>query len=136
MFLLFTRLRLHDFFPTGNTEWCDDCGNFGHCIADKCGGDGTKEGNKECWLIDGRTGQEISSSRHTVDCSEPCVKKCKKVCDDCEAVGECEECGVQSVKKGTKECWMVDEETGQEVPSTRESEPCEESCFVPCMYMI
>ena len=126
---------MHDFFPTGNTKECDDCGNFGKCIADDCGGDGIKKGTKECWIIDGRTGKEKPSSRESVPCSEPCVKICAKLCDDCGDFGDCQECGVESVMTGTRECWMVDKETNQEVPSTRKTEPCESTCFVPCMYI-
>ena len=132
MFRFFSRLRLHDFFPTGDKEECDDCGNFGNCIADDCGGDGIREGTKECWIIEGKTGKEKPSSRQSIPCNEPCVKICEKLCGDCGDFGDCQECGVESVMTGTKECWMVDKETNQEVPSTRKTEPCEASCFVPC----
>ena len=72
------------------------------------------------------------SSRHSVPCSEPCVKICDKLCGDCGDFGDCKECGVESVMTGTKECWMVDNETDQEVASTRKMEPCELPCFIPC----
>ncbi|KAK2193943.1 hypothetical protein NP493_4g03049 [Ridgeia piscesae] len=115
-----------------NTVDSSDCGNFGNCIADDCGGDGIREGTKVCWVIDGRTGKEKPSSRQSVPCSEPCVKICDKLCGDCGDFGDCKECGVESVMTGTKECWMVDNETDEEVPSTRKTEPCVLPCFIPC----
>ena len=132
MFYFSARLRLHDFFPTGDKKQCDDCGNFGNCIADDCFGNGIRNGTKDCWIIEGKTGEEKTSSRHSVLCSEPCIKKCETVCGDCGDFGDCKECGIESVMTGTKQCWMVDKVTEQEVPSTRRTEPCEEPCFVPC----
>ena len=115
-------------------EECDECGNFGPC-SESCGADGTMQGTKECWLVDADTRVELPSSRHTVDCEGPCFNKCPvEVCDDeCGNFGPCSEsCGADGIMKGTKECWLVDADTRVEIPSSRRTIDCDETCFNKC----
>ena len=108
-----------------------DCEQFEGCDAEECG-TGTKQGTKECWVIDGRTGQEKPNSRHQLPCSEPCSKSCIEKCDeDCVNYGPCiADPGPYGLRRGTKECWAIDAETGKEIPTTRYTVDCDETCFI------
>ena len=116
-------------------EVCDDeCGSLGPC-SESCGANGIMMGTKECWMVNEDTRVEIPSSRHTVDCDEPCFNKCPlKVCDEeCGNLGPCSEsCGAEGTMKGTKECWLVDADTRVEMPNSRFTIDCDETCFNKC----
>ena len=115
------------------TEECGRCGNYGSC-SESCGADGTKQGTKDCWLNDGVTGMEIDGSRHEVSCSNTCFNKCPiPRCGPCKDYGSCSEsCGAEGTKEGTKDCWLEDADTGEEIVDSRHKVPCSDTCEKPC----
>ncbi|KAI0236837.1 hypothetical protein LSAT2_012606, partial [Lamellibrachia satsuma] len=115
------------------TEECGRCGNYGSC-SESCGADGTKQGTKDCWLNDGVTGMEIDGSRHEVPCSDTCFNKCPiRRCGPCGDYGSCSEsCGAEGTKEGTKDCWLEDADTGEEIVDSRHDVPCSDTCEKPC----
>ncbi|KAK2181974.1 hypothetical protein NP493_373g02048 [Ridgeia piscesae] len=115
-------------------EECGECGQFGECDADQCNVPGSKEGTKECWEVRDSDGVERENSRKTVPCTEPCSITCVEVCDDeCGNLGPCSEsCGADGITKGTKECWTVNGDTRVEIPSSRHTVDCDETCFNKC----
>ena len=128
-------LNIHGLFPTGKTKECGDCGNFGDC-SESCGAEGIKEGTKECWLVDGKTGLEVPSSRETLQCNDTCYDKCPPIprCGLCGNYGSCSEsCGAEGTKEGTKDCWFEDADTGEEIDNSRHGVNCSETCFKECL---
>ncbi|KAK2151819.1 hypothetical protein NP493_2565g00008 [Ridgeia piscesae] len=117
----------------GNTEVCGDCGDFSDCNAD-CGIEGIMEGTRDCWLVSGVTGQEIPSSRKKVPCSDKCLVPCPvEECGPCGEYGPCSEsCGEEGTRKTTKDCWLNDGTTREEMDGTRKQVPCTETCLIPC----
>ena len=119
---------------SGKTKECGDCGNFGDC-SESCGAEGIKEGTKECWLVDGKTGLEVPSSRETMQCNDTCYAKCPPIptCGQCGNYGSCSEsCGAEGTKEGTKDCWLEDADTGKEIDDSRHGVTCSETCYVKC----
>ena len=110
---------------------CGECGHYEDCS--KSCGEGRKEGYKECWVVNG-VNEEVPGSRHSVSCTDRCFITCPvKECGDCGDYGPCSEsCGAEGTQQTTRECWMNDGETGEEIPGNRYKEMCNKICFIPC----
>ena len=112
---------------------CGPCGEYGPC-SESCGKEGTKETTKDCWLNDGTTGEEITNTRKQQPCVETCLFACPvPKCGPCGEYGPCSEsCGIEGTKETTKDCWLNDGTTGEEINDTRKQEPCVETCLIAC----
>ena len=112
---------------------CGPCGEYGPCSV-SCGAEGTREAVKDCWMNDGTTGEEIVGTRKGVACTETCVISCPwPECGPCGEYGSCSEsCGIEGTREATKDCWLHDGTTGEEIPDTKKQEPCVESCLNVC----
>ncbi|KAK2151820.1 hypothetical protein NP493_2565g00004 [Ridgeia piscesae] len=112
---------------------CGPCGEYGSC-SESCGEEGTRETTKDCWLNDGTTGEEIDGTREQEPCVETCLIPCPvPECGPCGEYGPCSEsCGEEGTRETTKDCWLNDGTTGEEIDGTREQEPCVETCLIPC----
>ena len=109
---------------------CGPCGSYGQC-SESCGVAGIKRGTKDCWVVDGATNVEIEGSRHPERCSDTCENEC--TCGPCEDFSQCSEsCGAEGTKAGQKDCWAIDETTGNEIPSSRHKENCNDKCENLC----
>ena len=116
--------------PCHNLCTCDSCGQFGQC-SESCGAAGTKDGTKDCWVVDGATNVEIEGSRHQETCTDTCENDC--TCGPCEDFGPCSEsCGAEGTKAGQKECWAIDEVTHLEIPNSRYKKSCTDKCENLC----
>ena len=87
-------------------------------------------------MVNGVTGQEISSTRHKEPCTRTCFIPCPLIlmpCGPCEEYGQCSEsCGADGTRTGTKNCWMKDGDTGIEIPASKHPNECTDACYIPC----
>ena len=99
-----------------------------------CGVDGLMTGTMECWLVNGKTNIEKPDSRNKTRCNKTCNIPCPtKECGPCGDYGKCSEsCGLEGTQKGTRECWLNNGTTRNEIPRSREEVPCNDTCYVKC----
>ena len=95
---------------------------------------GTKETTKDCWFNDGTTGEEINDNRKQEPCVETCLIACAvPKCGPCREYGpSSESCEKEGTKETTKDCWLNDGTTGEEINDTRKQETCVETCLIAC----
>ena len=112
---------------------CGPCRENGPC-SESCGKEGTKETTKDCWFNEGTTGEEINDNRKQEPCVETCLIACAvPKCGPCREYGPCSEsCEKEGTKETTKDCWLNDGTTGEEIGGSREPVTCTETCLIPC----
>ena len=85
-------------------------------------------------MKDCTTGEEITNTRKQQPCVETCLIACPvPKCGPCGEYGPCSEsCGKEGTKETTKDCWLNDGTTGEEIDGSREPVTCTETCLIPC----